>query len=383
MESLQSLRHERIVRYINWYQDVPGRWILVMEYCQHGNLEQMMKDRKAPFKKAEIAEILKQTAEGLSYIHSQHTTHRDLKPDNILLRSEKPLSLALADFGPADRKSESRSRMETICGTPPYMAPEMWGARYTDAVDIWALGVVGLALMNKGLPTPPGTRPPNYSEFVFDEIDNMFIRNPTDRLVANVRKMLAEDPKGRLPADECFEDAEELLDFLRTNKDQDGQYSGRSSREPSNQTFGSSELRAIEEKISRPRNSEPPSQLVREQNLRARIPSKNEALTLFHGPTHWKHRYPRHPISKHRTTWNKRVLAFRSAPAKPWPQKCIASLERRPPTFFHSSGPRMYDGLSSLLPSRKNGQRATNCAPESILCGENSPQNTAFCRGGG
>lgn len=76
----------------------------------------------------------------------------------------------------------------------------------------------------------------------------MFIRNPTDRLVANVRKMLAEDPRDRLPADECIEDAEELLDFLRTNKDQDGQYSGRSSREPSNQRFGSSELRAIEEK---------------------------------------------------------------------------------------------------------------------------------------
>ncbi|EAQ83920.1 hypothetical protein CHGG_10324 [Chaetomium globosum CBS 148.51] len=248
MESLQSLRHERIVRYMDWYEDVPGRWILVMEYCQHGNLEQMMRDRERPFTKSEIAEILKQTAEGLLYIHDQGITHRDLKPDNILLRSNTPLSLALADFGLANRKGGSRSRMETICGTAPYMAPEIWGAGYTNAVDIWALGVVGFALMNNGLPVPSGDRPPTYSDFAFDEIENMFNRNPSDRLVANVRKMLARDPEDRLPAAECIEDANELLDFLRSNQNQDGHVSGRSSRELSGQTFRSSEIRAIEEK---------------------------------------------------------------------------------------------------------------------------------------
>ncbi|KAH6622886.1 kinase-like domain-containing protein [Chaetomium tenue] len=248
MEALQSLRHERIVGYMDWYQDIPGRWILVMEYCQHGNLEQMIRDPKKHFKKSEIAEILKQTAEGLRYIHGQGITHRDLKPDNILLRSKSPLSLALADFGLADRKSDSRSRMETICGTTPYMAPEIWGVGYTNAVDIWALGVVGFALIKNGLPPLPGNRGPNYSDFVFDEIQGMFNRDPRDRLVANVRKMLARDPDDRLPAAECIEDASDFLDSLRPNQDQDGQFSNSSSPHTSSQVFRSSEIREIEER---------------------------------------------------------------------------------------------------------------------------------------
>ncbi|KAH6848396.1 kinase-like domain-containing protein [Chaetomium sp. MPI-CAGE-AT-0009] len=263
MELLQTLRHERIVGYADWYEDVPGRWILVMEYCQHGSLEEMIRDRKKPFKKSEIAEILKQTAEGLLYIHGRGITHRDLKPDNILLRSNSPFSLALADFGLSNKKGDGGSLMKTMCGTWAYMAPEMWGfGHYTKAVDIWALGVVGFALIKNGLPARPKDSP-SYADFVFDEVQKMFDRDPRDRLVANVRKMLARDPDDRLPAAECIEDANELLDSLRSSQPavpgsapvpasiqyQDGQFRSRSSREPSSQTLRSSEMREIEEKF--------------------------------------------------------------------------------------------------------------------------------------
>ncbi|KAK3293379.1 kinase-like domain-containing protein [Chaetomium fimeti] len=256
MESLQSLRHERIVGYVDWYEDIPGRWILVMEYYPHGNLQQMIRDQKKPFKKSEIAEILKQTAEGLLYIHGRGVTHRDLKPDNILLRSKNPLALALTDFGLAKRKGGD-SYMKTMCGTLAYMAPEMWECEnYTNAVDIWALGVVGFALIKNGLPALPKSRYRIYFQFVFDEIQVMFDRDPKDRLVGNVRKMLAQDRHDRLPAAECIEDANELLDSLRSsqtavpaaaptpssiqNQNQDGQSSSRTVRP--------SEIRELEER---------------------------------------------------------------------------------------------------------------------------------------
>ncbi|KAL2261006.1 hypothetical protein VTK26DRAFT_4819 [Humicola hyalothermophila] len=188
MLALKPLQHPRIAQFVDWYEDRPGNWILVMEYCPY-------------------------VAEGLAYLHHQGITHRDLKPENILVRSRDPLSVALSDFGLA--KSEHLG-LETVCGTDPYMAPELWSfAKYTRAVDIWALGVVGIQLLDGKLPDPVGVVPSTrWTEAIFKRAEALHDSNRENLLVAIVRKMLAEDPRDRPPAEECIEDAEDVLQGL-------------------------------------------------------------------------------------------------------------------------------------------------------------------------
>lgn len=207
MAALRGLTHERIVKFEDWYEDTTCNWILVMEYCHHGSLHHVSTTRP-PFSTREITELLKQAAEGLVYLHKQGVTHRDLKPANILVRSLNPLSVVLSDFGLA--KTDD-SWMVTRCGTGPYIAPEIFqGEGYDRAVDIWALGIVGIELLEQGLPRPK-TDWIGYARRIFEKTEDIYVKDPGNGLMANIRKMLAWEPEDRPTAVECVEDAEELL----------------------------------------------------------------------------------------------------------------------------------------------------------------------------
>jgi serine/threonine-protein kinase Chk2 len=109
---------------------------------------------RAPFSSEECSHILRQSLSALVYLHGRHEpiAHRDLKPQNILVKSRDPLHIKLADFGLA-----KAGTLETHCGTfaysPPEMQPDSRSRRHTVAVDIWSLGVVILQF-GYGLPSP-------------------------------------------------------------------------------------------------------------------------------------------------------------------------------------------------------------------------------------
>lgn len=110
----------------------------------------------------EISTIMRQCLSALVYLHEKKPpiTHRDIKPDNIFVksRSKDVIHVKLGDFGISRRGFE----LSTICGTYDYMAPEVHSdvqryrnkkdrLVYTTAVDIWSLGVVAFELLY-GLP---------------------------------------------------------------------------------------------------------------------------------------------------------------------------------------------------------------------------------------
>ena len=83
--------------------------------------------------------FLIQILNGFGELVKNGITHRDLKPENILIKDE---ILKLADFGFA-KHSENNSFLQTIVGTPAYMAPQILNEeRYTYKCDIWSLGVM-------------------------------------------------------------------------------------------------------------------------------------------------------------------------------------------------------------------------------------------------
>jgi serine/threonine-protein kinase Chk2 len=94
--------------------------------------------------------ILQQCLSALIYLHGREPpiVHRDIKPANIFVsyRFEGFIHMKFGDFG----LSRAIPDPTTICGTPIYLAPEIWTesnthdtarGSYTPAVDIWSLGV--------------------------------------------------------------------------------------------------------------------------------------------------------------------------------------------------------------------------------------------------
>ncbi|KAL9013830.1 MAG: hypothetical protein Q9173_001497 [Seirophora scorigena] len=87
--------------------------------------------------------FMRQGCEAMAFLHAHQIIHRDIKPQNILLRDGPPDRYVLADFGYANQVHEAK----TICGTPGYMAPEIFfGEPYDAKSDLFSMGVVGLEI---------------------------------------------------------------------------------------------------------------------------------------------------------------------------------------------------------------------------------------------
>ena len=104
---LNKLDHEFIVRYLDNFKDSKGQLCIVMEYCDHGTLEDFLSSyRVKPFPEFEIWRLVWQFASALKFLHEQHPAilHNDLKPANILCKTYprpygKRVRIKIADFG--------------------------------------------------------------------------------------------------------------------------------------------------------------------------------------------------------------------------------------------------------------------------------------------
>eukprot|EP01085_Mycamoeba_gemmipara_P000687 Mycagemm_TRINITY_DN10332_c2_g3::TRINITY_DN10332_c2_g3_i2::g.687::m.687 type:complete len:307 gc:universal TRINITY_DN10332_c2_g3_i2:381-1301(+) len=86
----------------------------------------------------------------LSSLHARNIAHRDVKPENVLLAFDTDdVDVRLADFGFAKRvELDGRAALQTPCGSPGYVAPEIAeGTTYDMSVDIWSAGVMLYTLL--------------------------------------------------------------------------------------------------------------------------------------------------------------------------------------------------------------------------------------------
>ncbi|KAI9501231.1 kinase-like domain-containing protein [Coemansia spiralis] len=154
---MKQLKHTSIVPLHELHTDKDKIYIF-MEYLEGGDLFTYLSDNGS-FTESHCRPIFKQICSAVHYLHANGITHRDIKLDNILVKTASSgsiLSVKIADFGLA-RAVGDGDLMRTICGTPSYLAPEIVcrtsaSTPYSKSVDMWALGVVLYALHMNSFP---------------------------------------------------------------------------------------------------------------------------------------------------------------------------------------------------------------------------------------
>ncbi len=134
------LRHPHIVQVLDFGVSKEDTPYLVMEHAPGGTLRNRY-PRGTQLPLPTILAYTTQLAAALQYAHDQHIIHRDVKPENMLVRDDG--TLFLSDFGIAKvLESSSLVSMPSFLGTPAYMAPEQSQGKPCMASDQYALAVV-------------------------------------------------------------------------------------------------------------------------------------------------------------------------------------------------------------------------------------------------
>lgn len=153
LQVLRRVRHPYIVQLIEVFE-APDKTYLVMELATGGELFDRI-IAHGSFTEKDATKALQMVLEAMRYLHSLGITHRDLKPENILYyHPGNDSKLLITDFGLASsRKSGGDVTMNTTCGTPEYIAPEVLLRKpYTNAVDCWSVGVITYILLSGTMP---------------------------------------------------------------------------------------------------------------------------------------------------------------------------------------------------------------------------------------
>uniref|UniRef100_A0A6A7G709 CAM kinase, CDPK family n=1 Tax=Hirondellea gigas TaxID=1518452 RepID=A0A6A7G709_9CRUS len=142
---MQKLNHENVIRFFDVFEDELHVYV-IMERCSGGELFDRISE-KGSYSEHDAAHVLRQVVEGLRYLHSNNIAHCDLKPDNFLFLDPKEDSqLKIIDFG-MSKIVKFRKYFRRFCGTPYYVAPEVITGSYTEACDMWSVGVVMFVML--------------------------------------------------------------------------------------------------------------------------------------------------------------------------------------------------------------------------------------------
>ncbi|TFI54849.1 serine/threonine protein kinase [Mastigocladus laminosus UU774] len=140
-----------------------GQFYLVQEYIQGQTLTAKMQ-QQGLMSESTVKEILTSILPVLDYVHSKGIVHRDIKPDNILIRyaDGKPI---LIDFGAVKETvgtvmtPSGNSTKSIVIGTPGFMPSEQTVGRPMFASDIYSLGLTAIYLITGKVPQELGTDP--------------------------------------------------------------------------------------------------------------------------------------------------------------------------------------------------------------------------------
>jgi serine/threonine protein kinase len=172
-----------------------------MPLCEGGALSSRLAD--ATFSDYDAARVIRSVLSALDHIHSQNVIHRDVKPDNILYRTNDPQSdILLGDFGLS--KFVQDGLADSRVGTKGYQAPQILrGHLYDYKCDIWSTGVVAYELLHAKTPFNESLRE---SELLnrMEKSAYVIAGDVSEKAADFIRACLRPDPEERPSASELL-----------------------------------------------------------------------------------------------------------------------------------------------------------------------------------
>ena len=204
-----SMGHQNILTLVDYFETMNNLY-LVTDLALGGELFDRI-CRKGSYYESDAADLIRAVLSAVAYLHDHGIVHRDLKPENLLFRTpEDNADLLIADFGLSRIMDEEQFHvLTTTCGTPGYMAPEIFKKTgHGKPVDLWALGVITYFLLCGYTPFDRNSdfeemqailnadyhfHPPDYWHGVSDHAKDF------------IRRCLTVDPNKRMTAHEALQ----------------------------------------------------------------------------------------------------------------------------------------------------------------------------------
>lgn len=203
-EEIREIRHDAVVGYLGNHRTDDGHVYLLMDFVDGPGLDRKL--REGPTSAEDILAICRQVLGGLKTAHQRNIVHRDLSPDNIILRNGEPDQAVIIDFGIA---KDTNPGAETIVGNEfagkyAYAAPEQLSGRTDARTDLYSLGALLLAVF-RGEKPDVGSNPMEVVQKKGEPLDTDGVPEPLRSLID---RMTAPDPDAR------FASAQAVLDFM-------------------------------------------------------------------------------------------------------------------------------------------------------------------------
>lgn len=201
--------HQNILTLVDYFETMNNLY-LVTDLALGGELFDRI-CRKGSYYESDAAELIRATLSAVAYLHDHGIVHRDLKPENLLFRTpEDNADLLIADFGLSRIMDEEQFHvLTTTCGTPGYMAPEIFKkVGHGKPVDVWALGVITYFLLSG---YTPFDRRSDFeemqailnAEYRFEPAE--YWRGVSEGAKDFIRRCLTVDPNRRMTAHEALQ----------------------------------------------------------------------------------------------------------------------------------------------------------------------------------
>ena len=228
---LRSIDHPNLLK-LHEVHETKNSVYLVFDLYAGGELAKIVDGNKRPLKEQEIVSIAEALLLGINYLASKDMVHRDIKPNNIILKRNLDIrteDVVLVDFGLSAKAFQS-DLLYKRCGTPGYIAPEIIGAKNVDngftldpKSDVYSVGLILYYCI-------VGRNPFEKPDLSVDEILRKNLESNVDypqekfskldpELLKLVKSLLVADPKKRISAKTALKSP--LFDSDAADEDED------------------------------------------------------------------------------------------------------------------------------------------------------------------
>ncbi|KAF9178197.1 hypothetical protein BGZ51_008032 [Haplosporangium sp. Z 767] len=203
-----SVGHANILTLCDYFESYNNMYF-VTELAEGGELFDRICN-KGSYYEYDAAQLVRTICNAVAYLHDQGIVHRDLKPENLLFKTaDDDSELLIADFGLSKIIDHDMFHvLTTTCGTPGYMAPEIFQkSGHGKPVDMWALGVITYFLL---CGQPPFDRENTLdeihaiqrAEYKFEPVE--YWEGVSETAKSFITSLLTVDPSRRMTAAEAL-----------------------------------------------------------------------------------------------------------------------------------------------------------------------------------